>query len=83
MKVSSLLALLATLQDKLYVCVAHVQFFCVRSKHCPCSCTKNNSAISAMIETYSVPLWIVTFTSSSCLALFPLAVTCAGAICFM
>lgn len=75
MKVSSLLALLATLQDKLYVCVAHVQFFCVRRKRCPYSCTK--------IETYSVPLWIVTFTSSSCLALFPLAVTCAGAICFM
>lgn len=73
MAVSILLALLATLQDKLYVCVAHVQFFCVRSKRCPYSCTKNNSAISAMIETYSVPLWIVTFTPSKLSRTFPLA----------
>lgn len=42
MTVLSLLALLATSQDKLYVAWPMCSFFYDRSKRCPYSCTKNN-----------------------------------------
>lgn len=76
MTVLSLLALLATSQDKLYVAWPMCSFFTTVANVA-------HTAVQRTTGTYSVPLWIVTFTPSSCLTLFPLAVTCAGAICFM